>query len=518
VRPAGRRARLGLDGERWGRLANLGLVSLWVLSVCVSLLLREVEFGHDDAFITNVYADNLARGSGLVFNPTGERVWGYTSPAHTLLLGLPGLLGIPVHRAGIFLSLFLVIPICDLIYRIGHAVSGRPACAMAISVLFATSGLFYSFLGLECNLLILLQLLFLWLVMRRAYDGAALAGGLSCLARPDSVLLVVAMALGCRGLRTRRSVAIFSAVGFSWLGFTLAYYGDVLPQSFHAKTQSASFLMHLQYNVHRLLATGIPVIAPFHPGFRDAFAVIPGWLVAIVKLGLGLCVLKGPAAYRASLMTAFLAYPVLAGLGYAGIGAPHDHFWELQSPYFFLSLAPFFGGLALMAAFERRSRRQRPSPPARRRQLVVRWAGAGLLVVALAANASSTLGLLREQETAYWRGARLRTYVRIAEWIVEHAPPSSTLLAVEPGTIRYFIEREDVRIVDLMGVTWRGKPLRACRRPCYYLAYGRRDEAITLGHLSFVPRHYFPEIGFADFTLMERRRRSTEPAIRRQPR
>jgi hypothetical protein len=276
--------------------------------------------------------------------------------------------------------------------------------------------------------------------------------------------------------------------------------------------------MHLQYNVHRLLATGIPVIAPFHPGFRDAFAVIPGWLVAIVKLGLGLCVLKGPAAYRASLMTAFLAYPVLAGLGYAGIGAPHDHFWELQSPYFFLSLAPFFGGLALMAAFERRSRRQRPSPPARRRQLVVRWAGAGLLVVALAANASSTLGLLREQETAYWRGARLRTYVRIAEWIVEHAPPSSTLLAVEPGTIRYFIEREDVRIVDLMGVTWRGKPLRACRRPCYYLAYGRRDEAMTLGHLSFVPRHYFPEIGFADFTLMERRRRSTEPAIRRQPR
>jgi hypothetical protein len=71
-------------GERWGRLANLGLVSLWVLSVCVSLLLREVEFGHDDAFITNVYADNLARGSGLVFNPTGERVWGYTSPAHTI--------------------------------------------------------------------------------------------------------------------------------------------------------------------------------------------------------------------------------------------------------------------------------------------------------------------------------------------------------------------------------------------------------------------------------------------------
>jgi hypothetical protein len=83
------------------------------------------------------------------------------------------------------------------------------------------------------------------------------------------------------------------------------------------------------------------------------------------------------------------------------------------------------------------------------------------------------------------------------------------VLAVEPGTIRYFIEREDVRIVDLMGVTWRGKPLRACRPPCYYLAYGRPDEAITLGHRTFVPRQYFPEDGFADFTLMERRRRST---------
>ena len=497
--------------ERRARATNLGLVSLWVLSVCVTLLLREIEFGHDDAFITNVYAGNLARGNGLVFNPTGERVWGYTSPAQTLLLSLPGLLGIPVHRAGIFLSLLLVIPIGDLIYRIGHAVSGRPWYATVISLLLCTSGLFYSFLGLECNLLILSQLLFLWLVMRRSYDGAALAGGLSCLARPDSILLVVAMALGCRGLRTRRSVAIFSAVGLAWLGFTLVYYGDVLPQSFHAKTQSAPFFLHLQFNVHRLLATGIPVVAPFHPGFRDAFAVIPGWLVAIVKLGLGLCVLKGPAEHRAWLMTAFFAYPVLAGLGYAGIGAPHDHYWELQSPYFFLSLAPFFGGLALMASFERRRRRQRSTPTVRGRPLAVRWALAGLLVVALTANASSTLGMLREQETAYWRGARLRTYVRIAKWITEHAPPSSTVLAVEPGTIRYFIEREDVLIVDLMGVTWRGNPLRACRRPCYYLAYGRRDEASTLGHRTFVPRQYFPEDGFADFTLMERRRRSTEP-------
>jgi hypothetical protein len=498
-------------GERWGRLANLGFVSLWVLWVCVTLLLSEIEFGHDDAFITNVYADNLARGSGLVFNPTGERVWGYTSPAHTLLLAIPGLLGIPVHRAGIFLSLLLVIPICDLIYRIGRAVSGRPGYAMAISVLFGTSGLFYSFLGLECNLLILLQLLFLWLVMGRSYDMAALVGGLSCLVRPDSVLLVVAMALGCRGLWTCRRVAIFSVVGLAWLGFTLVYYGDVLPQSFHAKTQSAPFFLHLQFNVHRFLATGIPVVAPFHPGFQAVSAAIPAWLVAIVKLGLGLCVLKGPAEHRASLMTAFFAYPVLAEIGYAGIGAPHDHFWELQSPYFFLSLAPFFGGLALMAAFERRSRRQRPSPPARGRQLTIRWAGTALLVVALAANASSTLGLLREQETAYWRGARLQTYVRIAEWISEHAPSSSTVLAVEPGTIRYFIEREDVRIVDLMGVTWRGNPLRACRRPCFYLAYGRRDEASELGSLTFVPRQYFPEDGFADFTLMERRRRSTKP-------
>src|SRR5207244_12236047 len=41
--------------------------------------------GSDDAYISYRYAQNLARGNGLVFNP-GERVEGYSNLLHVLLL------------------------------------------------------------------------------------------------------------------------------------------------------------------------------------------------------------------------------------------------------------------------------------------------------------------------------------------------------------------------------------------------------------------------------------------------
>ncbi|MGO8788779.1 MAG: hypothetical protein ACLQVL_15550 [Terriglobia bacterium] len=45
------------------------------------------EWGLDDAFISYRYAENLARGEGLVFNP-GERVEGYSNLLY--LLSAPG--------------------------------------------------------------------------------------------------------------------------------------------------------------------------------------------------------------------------------------------------------------------------------------------------------------------------------------------------------------------------------------------------------------------------------------------
>src|SRR5262249_45460163 len=59
----------------------------------------------DDAFISFQYARNLARGLGLVFN-SGERIWGFTSPLQTILLGLLTSAGFDTVRAA-FVTGFL---------------------------------------------------------------------------------------------------------------------------------------------------------------------------------------------------------------------------------------------------------------------------------------------------------------------------------------------------------------------------------------------------------------------------
>ena len=43
-------------------------------------------YSHDDAFITYRYAENLARGHGLVYNP-GEAVLGTSAPGYAAVLG-----------------------------------------------------------------------------------------------------------------------------------------------------------------------------------------------------------------------------------------------------------------------------------------------------------------------------------------------------------------------------------------------------------------------------------------------
>ncbi len=49
----------------------------------------------DDAMISMRYARNLAEGHGLVWNPGGERVQGFTAPLWTLYMSLWHLLPIP---------------------------------------------------------------------------------------------------------------------------------------------------------------------------------------------------------------------------------------------------------------------------------------------------------------------------------------------------------------------------------------------------------------------------------------
>lgn len=224
----------------------------------IARLHAQGSFAVDDGFIVLRYATHLLQGQGLVYN-VGERVEGFSSPLWIALLGLVG--GVsrlvwgpdPAHleflnralgvaaTAGCVVATFLFVRrrfALPFVYQLGAAAA----------VLLSWPLIFWSGAGLEAPLFALL----LVLVADRLLGEAPFVGGrrvttallLSALAvcRPEGALFVaaaggVSCGVAVRGER-RGAVSALACVGLVYaalLGARLAYYGALLPNTFHAK-------------------------------------------------------------------------------------------------------------------------------------------------------------------------------------------------------------------------------------------------------------------------------------------
>lgn len=224
----------------------------------------------DDAFISFRYAKNLASGIGLVYN-AGERVEGYSNFLWTLLLsGALGLGADPVVFSKVGGLLCFAATMGLLLrtsFRIarerGDAAFAVPVAAIALSMhhhlkVFATG-------GLETSLFTLLTTAVVIVTVEAAGPrGYLLAGSLAALAaltRPDGALLLLVPMLGASldllGRRDGRPRPIlFAAVPMMlvyvpYLLWKRAYYGDLLPNTYHAKAAN------LPYYEQGLLYTGL---------------------------------------------------------------------------------------------------------------------------------------------------------------------------------------------------------------------------------------------------------------------
>jgi len=240
----------------------------------------------DDAFISYRYADNLARGHGLVFNP-GERVEGYSNFTLILLLAPFARMGadlLIVSKAiGFLAGLAAILYTVRLSSHLTGIVEGGcgtsrglfrflPAFFLASSASFAL----WTMGGIETSLFAALLLAGLHHYMRwqepgrarpardtgeapateraeaargagRATGQAAASGLLLAAAgmsRPEGILFAAALALDAmmRSAERRRlttSDALWAAcVGFpyaAYLGWKLSYYGTIVPNTYYAK-------------------------------------------------------------------------------------------------------------------------------------------------------------------------------------------------------------------------------------------------------------------------------------------
>lgn len=246
-----------------GNSAKAWLIGLCALLVVVAWSNRFVQ---DDAYIVFRYADHLARGEGLVWN-AGERVEGYSSFLYTVLLAGSRRLGLdPVSTSHVVgLAAFLGSLLAT--FAAARLTFASNAAALLTVALLGANYTFSIFAtgGLETSLHAFLVCAGLALVARGqtlAWSSPlplllSIVTGLLMLTRPDSAIpcaVFVGIALWrLRPTPTWRPYAELLAPAALmvtlWLTWKLAYYGELLPNTYHVKVASST---SLQYGVRYL--------------------------------------------------------------------------------------------------------------------------------------------------------------------------------------------------------------------------------------------------------------------------
>lgn len=379
----------------------------------------------DDAYISFRYAQNLARGHGLVFN-SGERIEGYTNFGWLLLLA--PLEGCGADTASVArwlngaLGLALVgVALCFL-WR--QARSPPHAVLVAAGLLVADGSLArWAQDGLEVPLFALLVLLGAQQSLRSGRAGFALILGAATWVRPEGALCFVVL-LAAKAWRARAAtlcrrdvlnpLAGYAAFVLPWAAWKLVYYGTLIPNTFHAKVgcTGAQVARGLRYVSAFLLEQRGPLLvatttAVIVLALRRRASPRPAWVGAFAWLGF-----------------VYLGYVALVGGDWMGPG----RFAVPVVALLYLAAAELLGAA------------------------VQRWPLSA--TAALAAGLGSMLYLLTsvtaEQASLRTERRYLESRAQLGLWLRQTAAPGDTLLSNEIGQLAYL---SGLYTHDLHGLT-----------------------------------------------------------------
>ncbi len=420
-------------------LSRLGMIAL-ALVVSFSGVIWP-SWLSDDAFISFLYAQNLAAGNGMVYN-IGERVEGYTNFLWTIIaagvLALGGDIVLWSYVSGVALGLAILL----LTYAVAARLQG-PAWGLVAALVVGTSQslLLYTArgAGLETGFFTLLALAgsACYLAARGrpamlAAAGATLA--LAAMTRPEGVLvfgITLMSDVRCQmsdwGRGESRSWCVNRQSPISnllWLAgaflliflpyylWRLGYYGDPLPNTFYAKTGGGlrQVLRGLQYAGGFALTLGGPllllILLPWLRGWRTALNSWRGYLLPLVLT--------------------YSAYIVAVG---------GDHF---RGERFFVPVLPW---LAILMADGLAS--ALPHRPNRITTMLFALSFSLGGMVALV-RTTSIDGTIRGVDESLW------IWREIGWWMADEAPPDASLAALGAGAVSYYGQHP---VIDLLGLT-----------------------------------------------------------------
>lgn len=240
----------------------------------------------DDAMISMRYAKNLADGYGLVWNPGGERVEGFTNPLWTLFMAVFHLfplaaskMSLPIQLSGI--AFLLINLVC--VWKITNFVSNGDRLA-SLTAVFLTAFYypltFWSLRGMEVSVLVCMVNCSIWLALRSIHKERAslilyLILGIATLIRPDMLvtgmsILMYMLLMDPRNRIANASLGLVVLASFVVLQsvFRLAYFGDFLPNTYYLKMSGYPALLRIARGLMvapKFLCTMFPLLllAPF---------------------------------------------------------------------------------------------------------------------------------------------------------------------------------------------------------------------------------------------------------------
>ena len=420
------------------------------LATSLIVVLFLIEFSQpivqaDDAFISYRYALNLAHGNGLVFNP-GEYVEGFTNLLWTVLIAGFIRLGVHAPAAGQLLSVvFAALSLALLHVYVRRFLPVRWAWMAAgapVAMLAANSFACWMSACLETPMVLFLTIAALLAFDRERKIATAWLCVLALLCRPEGGILAVVL-LGVpwimavlRGPRTPRDILrlsapplIFVAALAALTAFRLYYYGDYVPNTFHAKVGQAATGLGWLY-IEKFLADGSLFLLP-----GIAFSV---W--AVPRLRVPLLFVLATAAYCVAVGGDVFSYgrfllPTLPVLLAATIGSAA---WlmarSLAAGWMLATAIPAFCIVSLYVVI--------PLP----------YGGMFAENLGLAARPFPLSAKRREAKRHYFTAQDERRVVRLLAAKIRATKPGATLIAcIGIGKIAYY--NMDFRILDLVGLT-----------------------------------------------------------------
>lgn len=224
----------------------------------------------DDAMISMRYAKNLANGYGLVWNPGGERVEGYTNPLWVLYMSIFHLFSIPQSKISVFIQISgaLLLTINLFFVKKIAALFSNNSTFVSLSSVFLTA--FYlplnnwSLQGMEVSALTLIMSISILKTAQYIKSNTLSISiwlyillGVGILIRIDMVVPFIAILsfVLISNLKNRNKNFILGfivLVLFVLLQtlFRIWYYGEILPNTYYLKMTGYPFFLRISRGLY----------------------------------------------------------------------------------------------------------------------------------------------------------------------------------------------------------------------------------------------------------------------------